>query len=512
MNIVLLSVFDGIDNIGVRKVGAYLRRLTPNVDIYFLVPGNFRGLLSTLLMIGESDMEDSEINEAVDSLVHADIIGFSSMSGYAHIVKKIIDAIKKKHSKRPYLIWGGIHPIVNPEDAILSVDAICTGEGEFAFEMFFSKYTSGQDFFDTPSFWFNTPQGVQKNNNLPLMTSQIMSELPLMIYQDREKIYKKGKGFVELIEKDFVAHNSVAYHTIFTIGCPLKCNFCSNSAFIKYDLNYRKIRHPSVSYIVKEIKTAINKHPFISVIVFNDDGFMALKADTLREFSLLYKKEIGIPFVVAGVIPTYVREEKMKILVDAGMKRVRMGIQSGSERILNFYRRSTPIRSIRSAAQILNQFKDKMVPPAFDLILDNPVEKLEDTLATLDLIYELPRPFTLNFFSLRILPNTQLSKDVETAGVDIEQLKSGNYRKTLPTLGNCLLYLLVVYKPSNRIYTFFRGRVKPSHENQPIYPVSMIFLRLLYLAKRAFYHLRHLEFSNLPGFVAYYWWRLRNLF
>lgn len=32
------------------------------------------------------------------------------------------------------MIWGGIHPIIYPEDAISAdVDAICSGEGELAF-------------------------------------------------------------------------------------------------------------------------------------------------------------------------------------------------------------------------------------------------------------------------------------------------------------------------------------------------------------------------------------------
>ena len=36
-----------------------------------------------------------------------------------------------------------------------------------------------------------------------------------------------------------------------------------------------------------------------------------------------------------------------------------------------------------------------MIPPAFDIILDNPVETMDDNRATLDLLYEMPRPYTL---------------------------------------------------------------------------------------------------------------------
>ena len=54
-----------------------------------------------------------------------------------------------------------------------------------------------------------------------------------------------------------------------------------------------------------------------------------------------------------------------------------------------------------------------MIPPNYDIILENPVEKPEDTKATLDMLYEMPRPYTLNIYALRIIPNTQHAKDIE---------------------------------------------------------------------------------------------------
>ncbi|MBF0445818.1 MAG: radical SAM protein [Magnetococcales bacterium] len=511
MKIILLSVLDGVDNIGARKVGAYMKTLADDVEILFLVPGQNRSMISVLLMEGEKELEGQEITAIAQELMGADIIGFSSMTGYAHLVKQIVQTIKRT-PKRPYLIWGGIHPIVEPHDAILEVDAICTGEGEFAFEFFFKKFKNSENFYDTPGFWFNTPDGIRKNGNLPLMTNQMMSDLPFMVYQDHEKIYKKGLGFVEMQTLDFVKYGGVAYLTVFSIGCPLKCNYCSNTAFLDHDINYRKLRYPSVSYIINEVKRVVEKQPFISTIIFTDDSFMAIKTEVLREFAKMYKEEINLPFVVAGIIPTYVREDKVQILIAAGMKRVRMGIQSGSDRILSFYKRPTPVRSIKTATQILSKFSSNLVDPAYDMILDNPVEKTEDTIATLDMIYDFPRPFTLNIFSLRVLPNTPLAQDMAEAGVDINLLNYGNYWRTIPSLGNCLIYLFIVYKPPLKLYNMLKKHVKPSHHKQPLFPVTMIILRLLFLGKRAISHLIRGDFSNLPGVGFYYWWLCKSYF
>ncbi len=71
----------------------------------------------------------------------------------------------------------------------------------------------------------------------------------------------------------------------------------------------------------------------------------------------LYKKEVNMPFAVFGIIPNYVKEDKIALLVDAGMNRVRMGIQSGSENILEFYKRPTKLKKIHEATKIFNRFK-----------------------------------------------------------------------------------------------------------------------------------------------------------
>jgi len=306
---------------------------------------------------------------------------------------------------------------------------------------------------------------------------------------------------------DFVKMDRLAYPTIWTIGCPFKCIYCSNSKFIDYDSAYRRLRHPSIQYIITEIRRAIGKNPHISTVVFQDDSFLALKFDVLKDFAEQYKTEIGLPLCIFGVIPNYVRDEKIQILVEAGMNRVRMGIQSGSKRILDFYNRPTPIEKIRIATEILNRYASFMTPPVYDIILDNPIEKPEDTLDTLDLIYNMPRPFTLNLFSLRVIPNTVLAKDVEDAGIDIKSINS-NYFKHMPSFGNCLIYLLLLWKIPRPLYNRLRRFVKPSHEPQRHHYVLMIFLRLLYLTKRAFFHLRVLDFTNLPGLPGYILWRL----
>lgn len=505
MKINLVSVEDGIDNIGFRKLSAYVKKLYPDTGIHYVTTGNLRSLGRVLKMQGVDPLESGDIRSIAANVAAADIVGFSSMTPYAAATAEIIADVRRINPQA-VVVWGGIHAIVEPEDAILHADAVCTGEGEFAFAQFIKTLSERGELGATPGFWVNTAAGLVKSANLPLMSSAEMDSLPLLTYQDGEQIYKRGIGFVPLLPMDFVDHCGLAYNTVWSIGCPMNCIYCSNSKFIEYDNNYRKIRHSSPRTIIAEIKATIHKHPHISTIVFHDDNFISLPLKVLEEFCELYRKEICLPFAVIGLAPGSVTAEKMRLLVSSGMNRVRMGIQSSSQDILDFYERSTTVSRIRESCAVINNFKKFMIPPAYDIILDNPLETPADTVATLDFLFALPKPFTLNLFALRVIPNTRLA-----AALCERRIPLPDIRLTLPshrpTFANLLIYLILLFNLPAWLYKRLRKDITPSHADGRFYPRTLILLRLLFLSKRAFEHLRFLDFTVITGRFGYLLWR-----
>lgn len=338
MKINLLSIEDNINVLGFRKIASQIKKLNPNTGIYYVTACNSRSVWHTIFGRTQQakELTAEDIDKIASSVANAEIIGISSMTGYANATKSVFHAIRQKNP-HAFLVWGGIHSIIHPEDAISDVDAICTGEGELAFQEFFDLYKSGQDYTNTRNFWFNRNKKIKKNPFRPLQSQTEMDTFPQAYYgEPDELLFHFGKGFKTLKPLDYVTYNGLAYRTIWTIGCPFSCSYCGNTRFIENDPKYRKLRHPSVPYIIEEIRRAKKKHPFISSVVFNDDSFMALPTNKLEEFADAWKREIKIPFVVMGVIPNYVRRDKFDILVDAGLNKIRMGIQSGSKRILEF--------------------------------------------------------------------------------------------------------------------------------------------------------------------------------
>lgn len=506
MNISFVSVEDGITNLGFRKMAALARSIYPSTEVCYIPLNNTYNPIRFLLKPGQYGggmYSDADLDGMASHLSKADLVCFSAMTQYSDLTKKLIQLIK---NIRPvtYIVWGGIHPIVHPEDAIEFPDAICRGEGETAFKSFLSSFEEGSDYTSTKNFWFNHNGEIIRNDFLPLHTGEEMDKFPLMLYADNEKIFKSGKGFLPLMTNEYLSFFATgnAYMTIWSIGCPFKCTYCANTVFIENDKNYRKMRHPSVDYIIAEVKNALRKHPHLSCVYFLDDSFMALSLDTIKEFCEKWKSEINIPFFVTGVIPVYVRKEKVELLVWAGMTRVRMGIQSGSERILEFYKRPNKPGLINRSASILGSFKEYGLICDYDIIIDNPVETSEDIIDTLNLLYNLKRPFNVNIFALRAIPNTELANELLARSIHITDIKT-SYLSCAPTLANCMVYLVSTFRPPKRIYNYLLKYVKPFTEKQPHYPLIFIFIRALWMSKRAYLHLKSFDLSIFPGRIGW---------
>jgi anaerobic magnesium-protoporphyrin IX monomethyl ester cyclase len=510
MRVRMVCLEDGITSCGFRKMAASVMRLNAETEACYVTTNRYRGIRNALFggLGSGGDLNGEEVDEVARGLADSELIGFSSMTGYADLTRRIIRRVRELNPS-VFMIWGGIHPIIHPEDAITAdVDAICTGEGEFAFEEFFDAFKAGRDYTGVKNFWFKRDGDVVRNYFLPLMTAEEMEQLPFPIYREHEKIYRPGEGFEEIQLGDYVRNDGLSYTTLWSIGCPFHCTYCGNTKFIANDAKYKRIRHPSARYMIEQVKDVRRRFPHLSQVSFHDDSFMAIGYEQLEEFAELWHDELGIPFAVYGVIPNYVKQDKFELLTWAGMNRIRMGIQSGSQAILDFYKRPSPPAKIKAAGEVIGNFAPEYhLPPAYDLIVDNPIETREDVRDTLQLIYEMPRPYTLFIYSLKVIPNTELEKAMLERGVEVDKIDS-SFFVIPPRLGNVLLYVLCLWKPPRWLWNLMLRGVRASTEPQRMYPRLGLVLRTLYLGRRAVAHFARMDFSIFPGWTGWVFWRL----
>ncbi|MBU0634276.1 MAG: radical SAM protein, partial [Candidatus Omnitrophica bacterium] len=485
----LVSVEEGITALGFRRIVSIARKFNPDSQVYFLTVGNLYSFATHFFPSNHLNYSDNDFDSISGEFADADILCFSSMTASAFYIEKIIQYVKKKNPK-VFVLWGGAHAIIYPDQAIKHADAICTGEGEYPFDMFYRAFTEGKDYSTTPSMWFNTGKGIVKNKNRRLDTPEELSYFPHLYYGLDCSIFDlRRRIFRRFTQADYINYNSLSYRTVWSIGCPFSCAYCANDVFLSNDKDYGWIRYPSVDYIISEIEKAIAIYPFISTVIFYDDSFIGIPLDDIKAFAHEYKKRINLPFLVAGIHPNFVTREKINLLAEAGMNRTRMGIQSASEKTLSFYRRFTSLSKIKESAKILSEATRHygLIPPAYDIISDNPVESREDIVDTLMFLYELDRPYTLTIFSLRIFPYTKLWDYFRRQPEMIDLCgQTNSYLQTKKNIANILLYILAVMKPPKAFFYWVLRFVKGGNERQSSHPVFYLLVKGIYLSSRAF--------------------------
>ena len=157
-------------------------------------------------------------------------------------------------------------------------------------------------------------------------------------------------------------------------------------------------------------------------------------------------KYVGLPFTVSGVHPSVFTEKKFDYLVSSGMIRVRMGIQTGSQKILEIYGRKQDNETVIKVSQILQKYSKKLVMPVYDVIVDNPWETREDKLKTIELLEKMAPPFTLNIYSLVFFPGTNLYSRATQMQLVNEKTKFKHYLNCEPSHINLVIALFGLFK------------------------------------------------------------------
>ena len=487
MKIKLVTFEDGIVSVGFRRISSFVKSQYPDTTSYiYNLSGSgaqFKNIFK-VEEVSESIIKDILNEEFINELAIADVVGFSGMSKFAPYIKVAISKVKEIN-KDVEIIWGGVHATVFAEDAIQHADAVCIGEGELSIKALLEKIEKGEEFIHTKGFWFNESGKVIKNELMPLMNGMQLSSMPFQDYSYEMK-YVTHKEIKNMSKDVYVSQQGSKYTTLWVLGCPFKCAYCSNGKFISNDRGYGKIRHATTDYIIEELEMMVKKHDYINYIELEDDMFMLLDVDTIRDFSNKYKERIGLPLFLPGFHPTTVHKDKLELLVAAGLKKVRMGLQSGSARMLKFYNRNTPKKTIFDAAETLASFYPKIIPPFYDIIIDNPIETVSDKEETLSTLMELSRPFMLYIYSLRIIPGTEMcqyaKENPEFNFLPIDY----SYQNIQDREMGFMVYLLALYKPSRKAYALFRFMSKKEITNK----VGLPIIKILYLFKRLYFELK----------------------
>jgi radical SAM superfamily enzyme YgiQ (UPF0313 family) len=263
-------------------------------------------------------------------------------------------------------MFGGPHPTFSPElIEEEGIDAICRAEGFEAVANLVNKLERGEDITQTPNWWIKEDGRIYKNPIAHQVKS--LDELP---FPDRG-IFDKYPSYMK--------NKSFSFMTGF--GCPYNCTYCFNHQAHKMLMKGDKIiRRRSVDNVIEEIKEVREKYP-LQYVLFRDEIF-TLNKNWVKEFSIKYTREIGLPFYCV-LRANHVTEEIIDDLKKAGVYNVTFAIESGND-----FTRNTVLKRNMSKEAILKASKilyDKKVPFFTYNMIGAPGETFDMALETWEL-------------------------------------------------------------------------------------------------------------------------------
>lgn len=336
-----------------------------------------------------------EVRETIRNF-SPDVIGITVWTTFAASAFKIASICKEWNRDVP-VVMGGPHVSIKYDEVMKicpDVDFMVRGEGEESFvelarALVRSKeYGAGSDEPSAISHELSTIKGISYRWN-----GKIVRNPEREFIQDLDSIPFPARDL--LLNKD--SYNSEDMGLLMTSrGCPYNCSFCATSIW------QRKTRYRSIDNVIEEIKLIINKYG-TRQFTFKDDSFTVNKKRVLQLCDRLIKEKIKINWDCNTRV-NLVDEELLRKMKKAGCNSIKVGIETGSERILKLMNKNITLKQCRQAAKL---FRKVSIHWTGYFMMGLPSETKEDVYQTLKFMREL-KPDYASFSVYEPFPGTHL--------------------------------------------------------------------------------------------------------
>lgn len=291
-----------------------------------------------------------------------DLVGITIVfSATLKTVEKIA-WIVKQYNRDIKVVIGGPHATIAPEETLKCefFDYLVRGEGEYTL----LELVQGKDLAKIEGLHYKDEKGKIIHNPQRKFIENL-DELPF------------PKLNLQLIPINDPNENFGVIST--GRGCFKRCIFCSDPI-----LWGRKVRHRSIDNVLEEMKQRYYKYG-VHKFYFSDAQFNILKKYTKVLCRAIINSGLKIEFFCEVGIRGFDRE-LMELMKAAGCKRLKFGVESGSERILKLMKKGISVEQIR---QICALAKEVGIDYTIYVMIGIPTETLEEMHQTLELAKEL---------------------------------------------------------------------------------------------------------------------------
>lgn len=319
------------------------------------------------------------------SEIDADIVGVTSTLLQLGGATKIPSLVNNTNTK--FILGGpGVANISSSKLYDSGYSVLCHGEGERTIVEFVEAVEGRLSLNDVDGISFLSDGREIRTPPRELINNLDDIPLPARELLDMEKYINNWSKILGVLTTQMISSR----------GCQFSCRFCDRTVF------GRKIRFMSSGRVIEEMKQLYDKYK-VESIYFEDDLFTLNKRRVL-DFCMIMKKELPGKKWGANARVETVDFEMLSQMKQAGCTELNFGIESGSQRILDFLGKGIKVDQIKKTFGWVNELE---MNGGMYLIIGIPGEKQSDIDMTKKLILELePKSITLSF--LTPIPGTEV--------------------------------------------------------------------------------------------------------
>ncbi len=331
--------------------------------------------------------------------------GVSAMTGLQITHGLEASRLVREKAPRVPIVWGGVHPTILGRQTLSHplVDFVVVGEGEESFLEFVLRRVEGKPVEDIPGLGFKRSGGeLVLNPQGPAVDLDSLPPLPYHLLDMPRYITTKILG-----ERDMIIMASR--------GCPHRCAYCYQQN-PNVNNRWRSYSPGKVVDLIQELRDGYD----LNAINIQDDLFFGSRKWVTQVCEEILRRGIKMTFR-ADCRVDYINafpDDFLDLVRKAGIQTLYVGVESGSDRVLEMIRKNITADDVRKAVKKL---KAHDIIPQMSFMAGFPGETMEDVYKTLRLMLEVveiyPEARTSNLQLYTPYPGTALWDEAVKRGL-----------------------------------------------------------------------------------------------
>lgn len=281
-------------------------------------------------------------------------------------------ALKRRYPEVP-TVWGGIHPTLLPQQTLQNpwVDVVVVGEGEATLLDLVRTLADGGALSTVAGIAYREGGSVCFTETRPFVD---LNAQPPLSYELVDINHYRRKMF----GSDHVAYCS-------SRGCPFRCSFCYGGV-----MHQRKYRAKQPERVVEELKRLIRDYD-IHGFNFTDDNLFADMDHAHRLMEQILRADMRIKVGKLHIRIDTIRrmdDDFLDLVARVGIERLTIGVESGSQRVLDLIEKSLRVEHVLEASRKLVRWP---FVPVYLFMMGVPTETPEEFQQSIQLAGQLLR-------------------------------------------------------------------------------------------------------------------------